>query len=119
MDLLLQLQEANRLRCILFGHNIADWNPLEWSAAVAGEVGELCNVIKKLHRGTQVDRDGSPLGSRQIAEEAADVVIYLDILMQRCGLDLATAIEQKFNSKSEEIGSTIKIFRSSNNVLCK
>jgi NTP pyrophosphatase (non-canonical NTP hydrolase) len=45
-----------------------------------------------------------------IADEAADIVIYLDILCQRAGLDLSAAIVNKFNKGSRRIGSLIEIY---------
>lgn len=99
-----QLKGANYLRGKYgFKHEIKDWNPAEWACAVAGEVGELCNLVKKLNRGDEIDFE-------EIADEAADVLIYLDILCQRLGIDLTNALVNKFNKKSEEIGSDIKIY---------
>lgn len=75
--------------------------------ALAGEVGEAANVIKKLNR----VRDGMP-GNREtpqqlwsmLADELADIAIYLDLLAQACGLDLETLREAKFAATSRKIG---------------
>lgn len=105
MDVLKQLQAANKKRCIEFGKGlpIEGWTPTDWACALAGETGELCNIIKKLHRGDQVNIE-------DIADEAGDIVTYLDLLCQRLGVDLQTAIVNKFNKKSDQIGSAIKIY---------
>lgn len=70
---------------------------------IAGEVGEACNVIKKLDR----ERMGL-VGSRDtiahLAEELADVVICADLIAMHEGIDLAAAIEAKFNATSEKVG---------------
>lgn len=102
MQLLKQLKGANKIRCSQFGKggNIEDWTPTDWACAVAGETGEMCNLIKKLHRGDEINIE-------DIADEAADVVIYLDILCQRLSIDLSTAIVNKFNKKSVQIGSKV------------
>lgn len=42
--------------------------------------------------------------------EVADVVCYLDLLCQKAGIDLGTAVVNKFNEKSDEIGSKVKIY---------
>lgn len=102
MDLLQQLQLKNRIRCVAsengFNHNIQAWTPLEWAGAVTGEAGELANKCKKLRRGDKVELES-------IAEEVGDVVIYLDLLCQKLGLNLRRCIVDKFNKVSDEIGS--------------
>ena len=96
MDVLQQLKQANPLRCEeAFGHRIEDWSSSQWSNAVAGETGELCNLIKKLERGDMVYTE-------DIAKEAADIVIYLDMLCQKQGIDLSRAIVNKFNEVSDK-----------------
>jgi len=70
---------------------------------LAGEVGEVCNVVKKLER----EREGIP-GSRatlaDLAEELADVITVADLLAERYGIDLETAITHKFNTVSRVRG---------------
>lgn len=106
-DTLQQLSVANFARCPEFGHKLFDWSLPEWGNATAGEVGELCNVIKKVHRGTWSLSHAN--AKNLIADEAADVVIYLDMLCQRAGVNLKQAIVNKFNRKSEEMKSKIRI----------
>ncbi len=71
--------------------------------AVAGEMGEACNIIKKLER----QRHGLP-GSRstvdKLADELADVIIYLDLIASMTGIDLETAVKNKFNKDSRKHG---------------
>ncbi len=58
-------------------------------------------------------RDGIP-GNREteaelramLADELADVVIYLDLLTQAAGLDLNTVRDAKFAKTSKKIGYT-------------
>ena len=60
---------------------------------LAGEVGELANVIKKIRRG-----DATFLEKRDdIAEETVDVFIYLVKLANQVGFDL----EATYNAKME------------------
>ncbi len=60
--------------------NNADWRLNE----LAGEAGELCNILKKLHR----ERCGVP-GSRataeELADEMADVIICIDLVALTVG----------------------------------
>lgn len=74
-----------------------------WGVELAGEVGEACNVVKKLER----ERMGMP-GSRatveQLAQELADIVICVDLLAMHYGIELGPAVEDKFNETSVKIG---------------
>jgi NTP pyrophosphatase (non-canonical NTP hydrolase) len=76
--------------------------------AAAGEMGEACNIIKKLER----ERFGLP-GSRStvelLADELADVVIYLDLIAAKTGINLEAAIKNKFNKDSTEHGFDVLI----------
>lgn len=104
-----QLREVNASR-------VAKWHPPEsvpwtgadWSNASAGEMGEACNVVKKLRRietgvpGSQ-DPDQEVLIS-YLADEIADTIIYLDLLAAHYGIDLATAVRTKYNRVSVREG---------------
>ena len=98
----MELREANVHRCEAldgFNHKLDGWSPAEWSNAMAGEAGELCNLTKKLLRGDAPTR-------RALADELADVVIYADLCAARLDIDLGAAVRAKFNLKSAEIGSS-------------
>jgi NTP pyrophosphatase (non-canonical NTP hydrolase) len=75
---------------------------------LAGECGELENVIKKLAR----ERLGLP-GSRDTvghaAEELADIVICCDLIAIELGIDLTAAVRRKFNATSEKIGLEVRL----------
>jgi NTP pyrophosphatase (non-canonical NTP hydrolase) len=101
---------ANRRRCeaaVGFNHPLARWSTSDWFTAVVGELGEAANIAKKLNR----VRDGIP-GNDQtpdelraaLADEIADTFIYLDLLAQSEGIDLAAAIVAKFDRTSAKIG---------------
>lgn len=94
------LRELNAHRCsVSFGHGVDGWSETDWACAVAGEAGELCNLIKKRRRGDDI-------GMGAVADEIADVVIYLDLLAARLGIDLGDAIAAKFNAVSGRVGYT-------------
>lgn len=109
------LTAANRVRIPLFkdaNGNVchskpdgSDWSLGEWVCAVTGEVGELANIVKKVKRGdfTLDEKVG------EMADEAADIVIYLDILCQNAGIDLGSAVKRKFNAVSDRIGVDVFI----------
>ena len=97
-----KLREQNKERCSRWHPGgIDDWTLSEWAVAAAGEMGEACNVVKKLNRDA-----GGMVGNQEItrahlqemlAHEIADIVIYLDLLAQRADIDLEEAIIEKFN----------------------
>lgn len=102
-------------------HSLESWSPLEWAGAMCGEAGEAANSAKKLKRVNDqiANNDNRLFGqkmtlveqrilySKQIAKEYADVVIYGVLLCARVGMtgaDVARAIRDVFNAKSEEYG---------------
>ena len=97
-----QLRDQNVLRTQREFHPVDDWSPTGWASAAAGELREACNLIKKLRR-------GEPIPLRDIADEIADTVIYLDLLAARLGIDLDKAITEKFNRTSDNLGSKVKL----------
>jgi NTP pyrophosphatase (non-canonical NTP hydrolase) len=105
-----EFSRENRRRCESptgFNHRLDSWSLSDWMTATLGELGEAANVAKKLNR----VRDGIP-GNRQseaelramLAREIADAFIYLDLMAQSCGIDLAAAVRDTFDRKSAEIG---------------
>lgn len=99
------LSELSAERVAKFGHTLEGWTPNDWLTAVTGELGELANLLKKLHRGDTVDkRTGRPISKKDLADEIADVVIYMELLSQRLGIDMGDAVVSKFNEVSAERG---------------
>ena len=111
-----RLQWANEQRCFEFRNRqgilchrdgVGTWTLVQWTNAMAGEVGEACNIAKKIDRG---DFDGLPNEAKQLlAEELADVVCYADLAATRMGIDLGEAVRRKFNAVSDRINSDIKL----------
>ena len=81
------------------------WDPAEvlngafFATELAGEVGEACNIVKKLER----ERLGVP-GSRDtiehLAEELADVLICVCLLANYYDIELNDITRDKFNRSS-------------------
>lgn len=70
---------------------------------LAGEVGEACNIIKKLER-ERLGIAGSRATKEQLAEELADVVICADLIAMNEGIDLMRrAVPAKFNATSRKV----------------
>jgi NTP pyrophosphatase (non-canonical NTP hydrolase) len=70
---------------------------------LAGEVGEACNVIKKLER-ERMDIRGSRATLTDLASELADVVICADLIAMQAGINLDAAVAAKFNATSVKVG---------------
>lgn len=90
----------------------AEWDPtnaitLEYRGnELAGEVGEACNIIKKLAR-ERLGLKGSRATKEQLADELADIVICTDLIAMDMGIDLDKAVREKFNRTSEKLGLSI------------
>jgi NTP pyrophosphatase (non-canonical NTP hydrolase) len=113
-----ELRQKNRERCESpdgFAHALDSWRPSQWSNAMAGEVGEACNLAKKIDR--HLDATRGNLGNdsdveelkRKLAREIGDVGIYADLFAQRMGTTLEACIRDAFNAKSDQIGSSLKL----------
>jgi NTP pyrophosphatase (non-canonical NTP hydrolase) len=76
--------------------------------AAAGELGEMCNIIKKLER-EALGLKGSRATEQELADEIADVIIYLDLVARHRNIDLAAAVRAKFNATSEKYGFTLRL----------
>ncbi|MGK7753760.1 hypothetical protein [Roseovarius sp. C03] len=83
---------------------------------LAGEIGELCNLVKKLHRHRGAiagNRAADPLVEdkllAEIFEELGDALVSLDLLAMDLGLDLGPAAVEKFNRVSERVGIPVYI----------
>lgn len=70
---------------------------------LAGEVGEACNILKKLDR-EKMGIAGRRDTAEHLAEELADVLICTDLVAMEFGIDLSKALRAKFNATSEKVG---------------
>jgi len=76
--------------------------------ALAGEVGETCNLIKKVERAKLVGKFNDTIPASEIGKELADVVIYADLIATKLGSSLGQCVRNKFNEVSDRIGSNVK-----------
>lgn len=97
-----RLQEANALRSNITFPQCNTWSLGDWGCAVAGEVGEACNLMKKARRGEVIP-------AHQIADELADVVIYADLICTKMGVTLEAAIKRKWDEVSKRRGYEEKL----------
>lgn len=101
-----EFRAANMARCVKWHPaGIESWSPSDWLTAVTGELGELASLLKMRNR----ERDGLPGNKfsptdKQVADEIADVLTYLDLLAAVLGVNLGQAAVEKFNEVSERVG---------------
>lgn len=103
-----RLREANIARQ-------AEWpgvktrSPILFRAVeLGGEVGEALNIVKKLER-EQLGYAGSRSTVADLADELADVVICVELLAERYGIDVGDATIRKFNVTSDRMGLETKL----------
>lgn len=74
--------------------------PDYYGCALAGELGEACNLIKK-----EV-RDGLDVASfEKLGQELADIFIYSELIARKHGLDLEECILNKIAINDEKYGA--------------
>lgn len=112
--------KINRERCTSpggFNHTLDTWSYAEWTNAIAGEVGEACNLTKKLTR----HRDKIPGNIKKVdqsvdilklraAQELADAFIYIDLAIQALGFNTSKIVRDKFNDKSRQLNCKIVVW---------
>lgn len=98
-----ELSHANVARLKEFPGHHDDWNLAEWGNAIAGETGELCNVLKKIARRAPNDPPTEDL-RRMAGKELGDVITYADLIAHKLGLDLGEEVRAKFNEVSSRHG---------------
>lgn len=78
------------------------------SNEMAGECGEACNEVKKLER-ELLGIKGSTTTLQKAADELADVIITADLVAMALGINLSTAVINKFNATSRKVGLSVYI----------
>ncbi len=120
------LRDANSKRDQEVYKDLPEWSTMQWACALCGEAGEFANKAKKLWK---VIKEIEGLFSREslirhditydeleeereylvdsMAEELADVLIYVDLCAQHLNVDLQEVLILKFNKKSLEVKSSV------------
>lgn len=79
-----------------------------FATELAGEVGEACNVVKKLER-ERLGLRGSRDTVAHLSEELADVIICACLLANHYHIGLDLAVRQKFNDTSRKLDLPVLI----------
>ncbi len=110
-----EFSKKNRERCESpngFNHQLDSWSLSDWMTAITGEIGEAANIVKKLNRvrdGIHGNKETPEELQAKLAQELADVFVYLDLMFQRIGVDFGDKVAEVFNKKSEQIGCSIRV----------
>ena len=110
---LLEYQSINKQRAEKWHKgDINSWSLSDWACAMAGEAGEVCNVVKKLRRAedglignTKTDSELK----QDLADEIADTFTYLMCLASAANIDLETSFVKKFNEVSKKQGFQYRV----------
>lgn len=95
------LREANARRNAIWDTTAEGLSLAFRGNELAGEVGEACNVIKKLER-ERLGIRGSRDTVEHLTEELADVIICVELIAMAMNIDLAHAVSAKFNETSHK-----------------
>lgn len=96
------IRRANKARQLEWDGD-AEFSLLFFSNALAGEAGEVANVVKKMER-HRMGLRGSIADPDALGEELADVLTYTDLTALKGDLDLGTVFVNKFNAVSAKYG---------------
>lgn len=108
---------THRERQKLWHQGAKPWTLADWGNALAGEIGEVCNKIKKIRR-IQLDMTGQQLRNQpdhvgpligDIAGELGGAFVYMIALADALQIDLTDAIRDEFNKVSTEQGFDVFI----------
>jgi len=86
--------------------NWREAHPIFYSNAMAGELGEICSMIKRM-AGGGTNKKGTVLG-HDVVTECVDLLIYMVLLVENLGFhcsDFKAALDSKINVLYERMKS--------------
>jgi len=106
-----EFSSINRERAAMWHQGGEPWSLADWSNALAGEVGELANFVKKIRRletgtGGRISEQDRTVLTVSALKEVADVYLYLDLVAEQLDpqLTMDQIISVKFNITSSTFG---------------
>lgn len=98
-----EVSQLNRTRAKdIRGITNSDFDLKYYGVALAGEVGELCNFIKKQYRDKVDNKTDQML-------EIADIYTYLDLLSEQVGCTVDECLRLKWNQVSKKYGLSYRL----------
>lgn len=99
------LRKVNKSRDLMMHEKLKMevWNGTDYGCAAAGEMGEACNIVKKMRRMESRIQPSDSQSKRyeelrwRLGEELADTILYVDLLAAHYDIDLWDQIVKKFN----------------------
>lgn len=73
-----------------------------YALGFGGEAGEVLNAVKKVYRDRKLP--GEAERQEHVAEEIADALVYMLLLVQEMEIDLVTAYRRKIAVNNERFG---------------
>ena len=95
------LRLHNAARCEESFYPVDSRTPNDWAAAICEEAGEVARITKRVRDGKRTLEDAR----KDMGDELADLVMYIDLMAARFGIDLDAAVIGKFNEVSRRVGS--------------
>ena len=93
-------QQMNDRRCKEAFNSCTSWTTADWVLAIAGEAGELANLLKKVNRGDFTVADVR----QEILKEVADIITYCDLLNSHLDANTEQELGRKFQEVSKRVG---------------
>lgn len=90
------------------------WSLTYFGNAIAGETGELCNMIKKVARleegiATNNDLELTEETKLRMGKELADIIFYASCIASKLGISLEQVIRIKFHELTVRVGSKLEL----------
>ena len=76
---------------------------------LAGEVGELCNELKKIERVRLGLAGGKEENREELMDELGDVIVCTVLVARKLGIDLGESVRAKFNKTSAKHGFSTRL----------
>lgn len=97
--------EANQIRNEECFPQCKDWDAEDWLLAFIGELGEACNIKKKVNRGDLTLEQAKP----ELQMELGDAFCYFDHFIRACGSSMEDAVIDAYNKVSDRKSYPLKL----------
>lgn len=102
-----KLQKSCKKRTPLIFPACKHWDEADWVMALVGELGEMCNILKKVKRGTKKLSDKAV--HKEVAHEYVDALTYFICLANFLDIKVDKSMIEKFNIVSDRCNCKVKL----------